>query len=657
MKTNPFNITKAVDYSDEEINSYWVDFVKGGFSDTLKPTSPMPMLILGGKGSGKTHLMRYFSYGLQKLRADNSIKESISDAGYLGIYMRCSGLNSNRFSGKGQSDETWKDVFSYYIELWLAQLVINILIDIYETEKDSEVEERVCLEICSLFDVDTLGEAKSFNGLLQLLRKLQKEVDYHVNNISITGGDLSGVKITVSPGSLIFGIPKILENRIEFFRQCQFIYLIDEFENLTDHQQKHINTLLREKEAPCTFKIGSRLYGVRTYKTYSADEENKENSEYEVYNIDKEFRSKYEAYKEWAKKICVKKLNNVGYQVSEVSSSTNYINNFFEEFSIDHLNEKLQNKSDRNTRSYFNELLGDLKYFKLEKTEVDSIIDKLRFPDDRLLERTNVFLFYRKWKAGEDINSAIDSISKDCILYHEQKSKTTQHYTVLDKFKYDLIDKLSRESKEPTPYIGLDNFIKMSAGIPRHLLIILKHVFRWSNFNGEDPFSASNKISALSQNNGLSDAANWFIEDARIAGKDGDKVQSSIRRLGYFLKEIRFSQTPPECSISSFRINEIEQSKKVKKMLEYLEQYSYIINQTDRRDKNSHRQDKTYQINGIISPHFELSISRRGVISINKNEAETIFTALNEHQFTSLVNLKRSKYNPPFKGENSPLFD
>ena len=86
--------------------------------------------------------------------------------------------------------------------------------------------------------------------------------------------------------------------------------MIDEFENLTVDQQKHINTLLREKESPSTFKIGARLYGVRTYSTNSAEEENKENSEYEVYNIDKEFRERFSDYKSWAKKICIKKLRN-----------------------------------------------------------------------------------------------------------------------------------------------------------------------------------------------------------------------------------------------------------------------------------------------------------------------------------------------------------
>src|SRR5580698_8636200 len=105
---NPFNITKAVDFSDQEINDYWVDIPAGdGFAAMAKPTSPMPMLILGGKGSGKTHLMRYFSYPLQRIRHAKDVIGGIQKERYIGIYLRCGGLNSARFSGKGQAEEVW----------------------------------------------------------------------------------------------------------------------------------------------------------------------------------------------------------------------------------------------------------------------------------------------------------------------------------------------------------------------------------------------------------------------------------------------------------------------------------------------------------------------------------------------------------------------
>ena len=85
---NPFNITKAVDFSDQEINDYWVDISSGdGFTGLAKPTSPMPMLILGGKGSGKTHLMRYFSYPLQCIRHKKDVIGGIKNDKYIGVYL------------------------------------------------------------------------------------------------------------------------------------------------------------------------------------------------------------------------------------------------------------------------------------------------------------------------------------------------------------------------------------------------------------------------------------------------------------------------------------------------------------------------------------------------------------------------------------------
>src|SRR6266446_4665740 len=135
---NPFNITKAVDFSDQQINDYWVDLPGGpGFREMAKPTSPMPMLILGGKGSGKTHLMRYFSYPLQKLRHED-VLAGLQEEGYIGIYLRCGGLNAARFAGKSQQQDQWASVFSYYMDLWLAQLTLDTMLDVFHGRKELE---------------------------------------------------------------------------------------------------------------------------------------------------------------------------------------------------------------------------------------------------------------------------------------------------------------------------------------------------------------------------------------------------------------------------------------------------------------------------------------------------------------------------------------
>jgi len=147
---NPFNVTKAVDFSDQQISDYWVDLPGGvGFRELMKPASPMPMLILGGKGSGKTHLLRYFSYPLQRLRNDD-LAAGLRDEGYVGIYLRCGGLNASRFSGKGQSDEAWATLFQQYMDLWLAQLYLETMTDAITADQLASHETKICTRVTAL---------------------------------------------------------------------------------------------------------------------------------------------------------------------------------------------------------------------------------------------------------------------------------------------------------------------------------------------------------------------------------------------------------------------------------------------------------------------------------------------------------------------------
>ena len=259
MRQNPFSVTKADDYNDDEILKFWVDVPSEEESteSLLNPLSPMPVFLLGAKGSGKTHLMRFHSFPLQSLRCEASgtgLLEGISKEGYLGLYVRCSGLNSGRFFGKRIDTETWDAVFAYYMEIWLARRVLDVLHSL-RGELDQKEEEALVTDIVSLFDTPIKVSQHSVAALISLVELERKHLDNQINNCVLTG-ELD-VEIKVSSGTLVFGIPNLLSKHCRQLQGVVFLYLIDEVETLSPSQQKLFNAFVRDRQLPTTFRVGA----------------------------------------------------------------------------------------------------------------------------------------------------------------------------------------------------------------------------------------------------------------------------------------------------------------------------------------------------------------------------------------------------------------
>jgi len=327
-----------------------------------------------------------------------------------------------------------------------------------------------------------------------------------------------------------------------------------------------------------------------------------------------------------------------------------------------HFNRKLIDKGDEVSRVYFSKLRKELTEFGINSVEVNSVIEDLKVDNDRIIERAYLLVFYRLWKDRKyKLTDAAGRVKKNYFKTSSLDESNTkvgdvQNQSILRHSIHDLIDMLCREVNEPSQYIGLDSFIEMSEGIPRHLLIILKHIYRWANFNGEEPFKVGVKISQDAQVKGLKEAAEWFFEDASLTGVTGKRIDTSIRRLANYLREIRLSQTPPQPSITSFRVDIASIEPETLEVLNYLQAYSYLIRGKDRRVRQGNRKDAVYQVNGLLAQYFELSIFKNGVIDVSKQEAQLIFTDQEKEQYDKFVSREKAKYNPPFQQQSAPLF-
>lgn len=658
---NPFNITKSVDYSDVEIFKNWVELTSNKtFLDMLKPQSPMPIMLLGGKGSGKTHIMRYYSYNIQKIRHSTDLRMKIQEDMYFGIYFRCGGLNSTRFTGQGISGDIWKSLFGYYIELWFTQLLVVVLIDYFNLFEGipASINDNIINDIKSLFQSSENFDFKNLSEFKDTLTKLQKDLDFEINNLPLRDEQSLKIKILVTSGKLIFGVPKIINKYVKELAGFQYIFLIDEYENIEEEQQRYINTLIRERESPVTFRVGARKYGVRTYKTYSGKEELKNGSEYEKVVVDNILREDREGYRNFCKNLCLQRIRqNLDFEVSNKF----FIQEWFEEFQFSDFQSDLEKKPDKYLRKHLQKLEANLKKIGLGIDQILDVVNLLKVDHDFLLEKVNVYLFYKGFKAKKDVLSLSREINDSSRNYMNNLPSDQQK--VLAHYKQDFIDQLHREGVMSLPYYGFDKIVKMSSSIPRLFLMMMKNIYSWSINFDEHPNDLK-RVSKKAQLYGVEEASDWFYEDAKASGDVGVITAAAIQKICQLMQEIRFSDLPNECALSSFSIKNTDIDSEIGKCLVYLEQYSYIIKVASGRDKNSPNTRVTYQVNSILAPKWEIAISRRGVLHLTSEEVSCIFkNNINApSEFDKIIKKRLLNYNFPFntnyKSPSEPsLFD
>lgn len=661
--TNPFDLIRAAEYSDSQIHNFWVDFSggEGGLLSLLEPTSKTSKLILGGKGSGKTHLMRHCSYPVQKLRHPNALIEGISREGYLGIFLRANILDTGRFNGKGQPQEKWGPIFNYYFEIRLVEQLLSTMKDMSLNDKTIENEfTTVAKSVNSLFDVSTFEDINSLDQLHDAFVKLRKEIDYKVNNCVFTR-DLS-IDIKSTHGNLLFGIPKLIITTIPSLRNLQFLYLIDEVENLSEEQQKFINTLIRHREDPCSFRLGARLYGIKTHQTYGAEEENKEGSEFNKTYLDQSLRSESAAseYEKFARKLCLLRLIDAGLIPSDAEAANKLpkLDDFFETPSKDNHYQKISMEVVKGhcsaDRKHFLNLESQLvKGAKITPDEARSITEKLYVEEYPLLEKINIFMFYQEWYRKNNLATSATKIADECKNFISKTGEYSRYKQAYDHFSLDMLAQLHRDYKQPmkATYAGLSAFIQMSAGVPRNYLVILKSVYKWASFNGERPFK-DKPISMATQREAVLESSTFFFEEDARPGMNVPIIRGAIGRLAEFLREVRFSSKPVECSPLAFSLNEDTLTDDARECLRLSENWSFIFCiSRGRPNKNSMRIDEKYQLNPMLSPRWDLPIGRRGDVPLSSDLANSIFDNNASDRFPEQRDVSATSLKAPYFGQ------
>lgn len=647
--SNPFNVTKASEYSDEQINKYWV---KIGDSNVLDPSDNTPKYILGGKGCGKTHLLRYYSYPLQKLRY-GSFGNVVANDKYIGIYSILSTLDASRFEGKNISEDQWKSLFKYYFELYIGSFVLKTLSEYIESENGKDKEAVFVEEVKKLFlkkiDLDT----NNLKSLIEYVELERKNIDFEIENVAFSG-NFNNVKINLKAGGLIFNIPIVFCKVYSNLKDVKFIYIMDEYEKLFDWQKRYVNSLVWEKQYPSTFWIGARKYGYTDMHTETG-EELKKGSEYSPFFMDEYYQQNEKEFEVFARELIRKRLKRDDKEAVDDLGAKFCIGK--DEVVVSIMTSKKGNY--KHLRNLSSEIKSAINKGLIVDREQDiiTIIDNLKEDtgDNPLEQKYKLYLFYQIWAERKytTLVEASDSVKTEYKKYkNEEESKFKN---IVEKYKSDLLAQLCEENGEAYyAYSGLGDLIKLSWGNPRVLLLLLKKTIEKAEVFQERPLDSDGQISLKAQYMGIKETAGWYLGDAELTGKEGIYANTAIKNLAEYFRLYRFSDKPTDTSVCAFNYGTEGISPQARDLIKTLELHSLLVKvDNERKQKNSGKSETTYQLNRILAPNWNLPASRRGVADFGSNVIEALFNNERFQNFNSEYVALKNRMNAPFsKNEN-----
>ena len=147
----------------------WQHFVVPPFFEKLDLyTARKPRVIMGGRGCGKTMLLRYLSHRSTFSQMRKSIP--LDAIGHIGLYWRADTHFLNLLSGRGIDDDRWHSAFLHAAAIILGIEVLDILYSIAVSA--CELIDLQRLEVLSFarlkaFDNELPASYKDFRSALE----------------------------------------------------------------------------------------------------------------------------------------------------------------------------------------------------------------------------------------------------------------------------------------------------------------------------------------------------------------------------------------------------------------------------------------------------------------------------------------------------------
>lgn len=635
---NPFAAFNASLMNDEDIIRYWIQpgILFGKQASGIELTGDTPIVLEGGRGTGKTMLLKWMSNEVrikEHITKKKNGKNFLKKVDFIGIYHRFDGPSLGSFTSRNTTDEAWETIFKHYFELVIGQrlvmFVANLLSNdcIIISEKEEADLAYKILELASL-EAHSTSDKSSIKSVIKIFQKqLDKVFDFI--NCSALSKNLEFSEHPISSGKLVFGIPSLLQSIIPDLQDKRFIILLDEYENLRENQQKIINTLVKHTRLPVTFRIGTRLRGFRTNHTLNEEEFLMEDADYRKIRFEDILMAHNKNYKKLLKMIAKKRLDEIP-EFSKIGLKDIEVilgNITPEDEALLLIYDKILSKSEIG-RYPLDKYLAEAKHvqvmkkFLLESDGTEGTIKKLTDKNNPLFDMVNLLLLRRKYKPNEII-----PMFEAYRFGQKGNSKYNIYKDLYEKNKIALLFQLAGFNRPKRKlYAGFDTFCMLSSGIIRNFLELCYQSFNIALFSDTQSLVEQGIMPFKTQTVGAKIRAERYMDVIERIPKYGNEIKSLVIQLGAIFYSWQNDEVLSEPEVTHFCVDYNALSVEARNVLDAAVQWSVLQPKKDMKGKAvTDPLLNVYALNHILAPYFGISYRLRGRIrQFGKEDIKTL---------------------------------
>lgn len=597
---NPFVGCTARDMKFDEVNQYWCSpFTLYKLNEGELFTSRTPIVIEGARGTGKTMILKYLSYFVQK---DYIMNDSITQKlvyfsnKSLGVYFRYKDDFCNMFYSLDCEEQDKERIFRHYYELFIIRQILEILEDIYTGQEDASVKDA----LCSFFNISTRSIAEVHEYINESIKQMDKIINASIYDELWKNKMLA----LIDSGNKVSEFIQMINGSLQGWENILFVILLDEYENLGMFQTM-VNTLIKQVDdtVNLTYRLGMRPAGMdNNNRTYVGGEYLQVDRDFLLRRLEYDDFSKY---KEFALEISKRRLESIDA----------YRDNGLCDISL-----ILGKNEDFNAEARL--IVKGTKHFKLIKKYfsediLQDVINELSC-DEKLMEMYNIIRVLR----GENYKD----IGKLCRQYQElrNKGKLATASEALHKYQLDYSNKyrvtllyiLLTIYGERKLYYSVNTFLRLSSGSINDFISLCRNVFKHVDSELLNSLKTGTSISPQIQTFASVDTAEDQRRKVSMSNKYGKEMYTFIDNMGSIFEEYHrdLKAKYPETNQFAFaNENQIRNNDSLNNYLVELINSGAIIRRQKRQSISVGKmRGYIYQLNRIYAPIYQYSYRTRG---------------------------------------------